>query len=249
MPDLGRQIVMRAFERAGKSYSDDKLKGALPRLARSSVDDVLAAVGRGEMFSGDVVKAIHPDFTEERHAGPAPHKSEAGWFGIRHAEGLQFKVPGGGATPESIPIRGLSGNLPVRFAPNGGAVPGDRIIGILTKGKGITIYPIQSPALTDFDDEPDRWLDVRWDIDSDRKELFPAQIQIHAIHEPGSLASIAAVIGENGGNIEDIRITARSQDFREVLVDLGVWDLKQLNAILSQLRAQRAVSKAERVNG
>ena len=246
---LGRQIVMRAFERAGKSYSDEKLKAALPRLARSGVDDVLAAVGRGEMFSGDVVKAIHPDFTEERHAGPAPDKSEAGWFGIRHAEGLQFKVPGAGATSESIPIRGLSGNLPVRFAPNGGAVPGDRIIGILSKGKGITIYPIQSPALTDFDDEPDRWLDVRWDIDADRKELFPAQIQIHAIHEPGSLAGIAAVIGENGGNIEDIRINARSQDFREIFVDLGVWDLQQLNAILSQLRAQRTVSKAERVNG
>ena len=246
---LGRQIVVRAFERAGKSFSDDKLRGALPRLARNAIDDVLAAVGRGEMFSGDIVKAIHTDFTEERRAGAAPDRLDAGWFGLQQAEGLQFKIPTGAAVSESIPIRGLSGNLPVRFAPNGGAVPGDRIIGILTKGKGITVYPIQSPALTDFDDEPDRWLDVRWDIDAERKELFPAQIHIHAIHEPGSLASIASVIGENGGNIEDIRITARSQDFREIMVDLGVWDLKQLNTILSQLRAQRTVSKVERVNG
>ena len=90
---------------------------------------------------------------------------------------------------------------------------------------------------------------MRWDIDTDRKELFPAQLNIHAIHEPGALASITGVIGENGGNIEDIRVTTRSLDFREILVDLGVWDLKQLNAILSQLRAQRVVSKAERVSG
>ena len=247
---LGRQIVVRAFERAGKSYSEDKLRSVLPRLARAAVDDVLAAVGRGEMFSGDVVKAIHPDFTDERRAGAAPDKMDAGWFGLRQAEGLQFKVPSGGATPsESIPIRGIKGNLPVRFAPNGGAVPGDRIIGILTPGEGITIYPIQSPALTDFDDHPERWLDVRWDIDAARKELFPAQLQVVAINEPGSLASIAAAIGDNGGNIEDLRVTTRSQDFREIVIDIGVWNLKQLNAIIAQLRAQRAVSKVERVNG
>ncbi len=53
----------------------------------------------------------------------------------------------------------------MRFAPNGGAVPGDRIVGILTPGEGITIYPIQSPALKDFEDAPERWLDVRWDVD------------------------------------------------------------------------------------
>ena len=51
-------------------------------------------------------------------------------------------------------------------------MPGDRIIGILTKGEGITIYPIQSPSLTAFDDQPERWLDVRWDIDAETRELL-----------------------------------------------------------------------------
>ena len=63
----------------------------------------------------------------------------------------------------AIPIRGINGDLPVRFAPDGGAVPGDRIVGIITPGEGITIYPIQSPALSEFEDTPERWLDVRWD--------------------------------------------------------------------------------------
>ena len=247
---LGRQIVARAFERSGKTYSDDKLRGAVPRLARTNVDDVLAAVGRGEMYSGDVLRAVYPDVVEERKAGAGPEKGDAGWFGLEKVDNLRFKFPEGAADPDkSIPIRGLSGDLPVRFAPNGGAVPGDRIIGIHTPGDCITIYPIQSPALTAFDDQPERWLDVRWDIDAAKKELFPAQIAVTAINEPGALAGITAAISDNGGNIDDLKVTARSKDFREVLVDLDVWDLKQLNAIIARLRTNKAVSKVERVNG
>jgi guanosine-3',5'-bis(diphosphate) 3'-pyrophosphohydrolase len=247
---LGRQIVTRAFERAGKPFSEEKLKAALPKLARNSVEDVLAAVGRGEMFSGDVVKAFHPDFKEERQAAPAPKHSEAGWFGMKKAASLVFKVPGNGsADQKSIPIRGLRGDLPVRFAPNGGAVPGDRIVGILTPGEGITIYPIQSPALTAFDDQPERWLDVRWDIDEAQSEHFPAQIVVTALNEPGTLAEIAGVIGSNGGNIDNIHMLARSPDFREMAIDVEVWNLKHLNAIISELRGKSVVSKVERVNG
>jgi len=249
---LGRQIVSRAFERAGKAFSDERLKAALPRLARHSIDDVLSAVGRGEMYSGDVVRAVHPDFKEERSTGALPDKAEGGWFGMKKAASLVFKVPGSSAPVEdekSIPIRGLQGDLPVRFAPNGGAVPGDRIVGILTPGEGITIYPIQSPALMDFDDQPERWLDVRWDIDDHARDYFPAQIVVTVINEPGALGAIATVIGENGANIDTVNIIVRSPDFRELILDIEVWDLKHLNSILSQLRAKSVVSTVERVNG
>ncbi len=250
---LGRQIVARAFERAGKPYAEEKLKAVLPRLARVSIEDVLAAVGRGEMFSGDVVKALYPDFMEERKAAAAARpRGEAGWFGMKKAAGLIFKVPGerGDQQPRnSIPIRGLRGDLPVRFAPNGGAVPGDRIVGILTPGEGITIYPIQSPALTAFDEQPERWLDVRWDVEEGRHEFFPARIVITAINEPGALGAIATVIGDQAANIDNIVLRPLSADFREMTIDIEVNDLKHLNAIVSNLRTRSVVSKVERVNG
>jgi (p)ppGpp synthase/HD superfamily hydrolase len=196
---------------------------------------------------------VHPDYKEERAAGPEADRTEGGWFGIKKAEGLVFKVPGAGNAADarrSIPIRGLNGDLPVRFAPNGGAVPGDRIVGILTPGDGITIYPIQSPALTAFDDQPDRWLDVRWDIDETEPQRFPAQIAITAINEPGTLAQIAQIIGDNDGNIDSISVTGKStSDFRDVVIDLEVWNLKHLNAIMNQLRAKPVVSDVQRVNG
>jgi GTP diphosphokinase / guanosine-3',5'-bis(diphosphate) 3'-diphosphatase len=249
--ELGRQIVKRAFERANKTFSQEKLKSALPRLARQTVDDVLAAVGRGEMFSGDVVKAIHPEFVPERASGGGPSKGEAGWFGLNKADSLVFKVPGSGqaASSSSIPIRGLGGDLPVRFAPVGGAVPGDRIVGILTPGEGITIYPIQSPALTQFDDQTERWLDVRWDIEEEHTGLYPAQIVVSAINEPGTLALIAGVIGETGANIDHVQFVNRSPDVRDIVIDLEVRDLKHLTSILSQLKQSSVVSKVERVNG
>ncbi|VTZ51497.1 GTP pyrophosphokinase rsh [Methylocella tundrae] len=249
---LGRQIVTRAFERAGKPYAEDKLKAVLPRLARASVEDVLAAVGRGEMFSGDVVKAVYPEFMEERKTAQARPRGEPGWFGMKKGAGLVFKIPGEGGYEQnqnSIPIRGLQGDLPVRFAPNGGAVPGDRIVGILTPGEGITIYPIQSPALTAFDEQPERWLDVRWDIDEGRHEFFPARIVITAINEPGALGTISSVIGDHAANIDNIVFRPLSADFREMTIDLEVNDLKHLNAIISNLRSRSVVSKVERVNG
>ncbi len=248
---LGRQIVTRAFERAGKAFSDDLLKAALPRLARGNIEDVLAAVGRGEMYSGDVVKAVHREFQEDRKPAPMRAHNEAGWFGITKATSLAFKVPGpeGAAELQSIPIRGLRGDLPVRFAPNGGAVPGDRIVGITTPGEGITIYPIQSPDLTAFDDQPERWLDVRWDIDEGRREFFPARILVTAINEPGTLGVIATLIGEAGANIDNFSIHSLSQDFHEMTIDVEVCDLKHLNTIISKLRTQKVVSKVERVNG
>jgi GTP pyrophosphokinase len=161
-------------------------------------------------------------------------------------------MPGeGGEEPNdrSIPIRGLQGELPVRFAPNGGAVPGDRIVGILTPGEGITIYPIQSPALTAFDEQPERWLDVRWDVEEGGGEFFPARMVITAINEPGALGTISTVIGDLAANIDNVVFRPLSADFREMTIDVEVNDLKHLNAIISNLRSRSVVSKVERVNG
>jgi guanosine-3',5'-bis(diphosphate) 3'-pyrophosphohydrolase len=253
---LGTRILERAFERAGRKFSKDALKPALNRLARREVEDVLASVGRGELSSPDVLKAVFPDYKDERVTHQQKEREE-GWFNMRNAAGMLFQIPGRSSRKSkkqaekqegAVPIRGVSGDLPVRFAPEG-AVPGDRIVGILQPGAGITIYPIQSPSLTAYDDQPDRWIDVRWDIDEDLKERFPARITVTAINEPGSLANIAQVIASNDANIHMLSMVRTAPDFTEMIVDLEVWDLKQLNRLLSQLKENASVSDAKRVNG
>jgi len=246
---LGRRIVERLCQRAKREYSDEKLTGALPRLARASLEDVFAAVGRGEMKASDVARAMYPDYKEERAVATVAPKQESGWFGLKRAKALKFRLPGAEDQGHPIPIRGVGSDLPVRFAPDGGAVPGDRIVGIMSPGEGITIYPIQSSALKEFEERPERWLDVRWDVDDKIPHRFPARIAVQSVNEPGSLAQIAQVIAEHDGNIDNIRMTRQSPDFTSLTIDLEVYDLKHLTAIIAQLRAKPVVANAERVNG
>ncbi|TSE02406.1 bifunctional (p)ppGpp synthetase/guanosine-3',5'-bis(diphosphate) 3'-pyrophosphohydrolase [Mesorhizobium intechi] len=252
---LGARILERAFERAGKNFTKESLKPVLHRLARKDIEDVLASVGRGELASTDVMKAVFPDYKDERVTPAAPKQREEGWSKIRNAAGMLFQIPGRAARKDkdqprdgAVPIRGVRGDLPVRFAPEG-AVPGDRIVGIVQPGTGITIYPIQSPALQAFDDQPERWIDVRWDIDERTKERFPARVSVTAINAPGSLADIAQVVASNDANIHTLSMVRTAPDFTEMLIDLEVWDLKHLNRLLSQLKDNSSVSDARRVNG
>ncbi|TPI60563.1 bifunctional (p)ppGpp synthetase/guanosine-3',5'-bis(diphosphate) 3'-pyrophosphohydrolase [Mesorhizobium sp. B3-1-7] len=253
---LGARILERAFERAGKTFTKESLKPVLHRLARKDIEDVLASVGRGELSSTDVMKAVFPDYKDERVTVAPPKQREEGWSKIRNAAGMLFQMPGTRAAKKdkdqprdgAVPIRGVRGDLPVCFAPEG-AVPGDRIVGIIQPGTGITIYPIQSPALQAFDDQPERWIDVRWDIDERTKERFPARISVTAINAPGSLADIAQVVASNDANIHTLSMIRTAPDFTEMLIDLEVWDLKHLNRLLSQLKDNSSVSDARRVNG
>ena len=249
---LGQRIVESAFQRAGKTFDRDSLKRALPRLAHKEVEDMLAAVGRGETASTDVLRAVFPEFTEPR--APQPEVREEGWTNLRSAAGLLFRMPGrsarktpkgGGDTSKGVPIRGAAGNVSVTFAPEG-AVPGDRIVGILTPGAGITVYPIHSEALSAFDDQSERWIDVRWDVEDSSRERFPARIRVTAINEPGSLADIAGVIAGEDANIHTLSMTQTAHDFTEMRIDLEVYSLKHLSAILSRLRERSSVSKVER---
>ena len=259
---LGEHILKRAFARGEKIYSEDLLNAVLDLHHQASVADLLAAVGRGDLSAQTVLKSAHPDYQDERVAISGPPVEE-GWFGLKQGHGLKFRIPpaefgadkhaaddqANASEGPALPIRGLSGDIPVSFAPNGGAVPGDRIVGILTPSEGLTIYPIQSPALKEFDDETERWVDVRWDIDVNNPERFPARLDISAANEPGSLATIAQVIGENSGNIDNVKMIRKALDFHQMIIDLEVWDLKHLNRIINQLRTKPNVSSVSRVNG
>ncbi len=252
---LGARILERAFERSGKKWSKEQLKPVLHRLARKDVEDVLASVGQGEISSIDVMRAVFPDYKEDRVSLPAAAPKEEGWFNLRNAAGMLFKLPGRAEAKkiakekgDAVPIRGAGGDLPVKFAAEG-AVPGDRIVGILEPGSGITIYPIESPSLTAFDDQPERWIDVRWDIEEGMKERFPARINVSALNEPGSLAEIAQVIASNEANIHKLAMGNTAPDFTEMVFDLEVWDLKHLNRLISQIKEKTSVSAVRRVYG
>jgi GTP diphosphokinase / guanosine-3',5'-bis(diphosphate) 3'-diphosphatase len=251
--ELGRHLLTAAFEHAKQTYSDDKLKAVLPHFSQKSLDDLLAAVARKELDSEQVLQAIHPAPAEKTQTPvpPDPGKVQKGWLNLTRVAGLKFKLRGAtqGETQvpnraRGIPIRGVSNDMPVKFE-EGGAVPGDRIVGVLTPGDGIRIFQIHSPRLKEY--ERERWIDVTWDIDPEKPELFPARIKVTAPNRPGTLAEIADVIGQTGGNIDNLKMTRRASDFTELIIGLEVWDVAHLNHIVSGLKSKAVVSRVDRV--
>jgi GTP pyrophosphokinase len=255
--ELGRRLLVSSFAKLGQDYTDDKLRKSLFRLSQKTVDEVHAAVGRSELAIADVIRAVAPEAAIPA-AGPKGRRarnryeraaSDDGWFNLSKVMGLKFRWPGSAADSEPktgpvVPIRGLKNDVPVRFE-DGGAVPGDRIVGVLTAGEGIRIFQIHSPRLKEFEHE--RWIDVTWDVDPDNPERFPARIGVTALNEPGSLAQIAQVIGEDDGNIDNLRMLRRGGDFTDMQVEVEVWDLEHLNRIIQGLRSRPVVSRVERL--
>ena len=239
---LGRRLLMRAFEANGQTYSDALLKEALPRLGggQKTPEDLLAGVGRNEIAIKDAMRACLPDaiFKEEdqgprkknrrRPARPrwGRRANQEGWFNLSKVMGLQFHLSSNkgndGAKGDQggcLPIRGLNDELPVTFD-SVGAVPGDRIVGVLVPNEGIKIFQVHSPRLKEF--EHADWIDVTWDIDPKNPERFMAAINVVTLNEPGTLAQIAQLIGEEDGNIDHLRMIRRGVDFTEMRIEIEV---------------------------
>lgn len=249
--ELGRRLAAAHFERADLTYSDADLEAALPRLSAKSVEEALVDVGRGELPVRDVLKAVAPDRVA-RPVSPARRprntfdhaRGQEGWFNLARVMGLKFKASDRQGRGDNLPIRGMRHDLPVKFD-DSGAVPGDRIVGVLVPGEGIKIFQIHSPKLRNLGSA--EWVDVTWDIDPEHPERFPALINVTATNEPGSLAQIAETIAASDGNIDNLRMLERALDFTEMRVEVEVWNLEHLNSIISGLRARSVVSKVERL--
>ncbi|MFN3868235.1 MAG: RelA/SpoT family protein [Hyphomicrobiaceae bacterium] len=257
--ELGRRLVASAFERFEVDFSDEKVRRVLSRLNHKSTEDLYTAVARNEVPVTTVVKAVAPEAEVADAPPPAKRprnrydtvKNQEGWFNLSKVIGLKFKLGNipGPAEPSArgvaLPVRpGRGSDLPVSYE-EGGAVPGDRIVGVLTPKDGIRIFQIHSPRLQDYEHE--NWIDVTWDLDPESPVRFPAHIRVTALNEPGSLAQIAKVIGEADGNIDNVKMTHRGVDFTEMRIDLEVFDLDHLNRIVAGLRAKPVVNTAERV--
>jgi len=227
---LGKEIIERALNRQGREYVPGEVVKALPRLGLKDLDDALAAVGRGELASSDVQKAMGLSVAE-----PGPSRRLA-----REARANGHE--------RIIPVRGVNRDLPIRINPETGAVPGERIVGILTPGEGITIYPIFARRLQQFDDEPDRWVDLAWDA-ADGDEIFPARIKVVIHNEVGALNQVTQTIGENGGNIENLQMVNRASDFYDLDIVVEVKDIKHLNQIIHGLETRPLVSSVNRRAG
>ena len=153
------------------------------------------------------------------------------------------KAKPGGKNP--MPIKGLVPGMAIHFAKCCHPIPGDRIVGIVTTGKGITIHVMDCETLENYADSPERWIDVAWHTAT---EDYPhiSRLRLHISHEPAALATLTNVIAKELGNINNLKITHRSSDFFEILVDVEVRDTRHLTNIIANLRSKEVIQSVER---
>ncbi len=233
--ELGRSILGRAFKQEGREMTEKAIEAVLLKKFKGceTVDDLYVQVGEGHLTGREVVVAIHPELRATRPKAASPKRRSA--------------KPD--AKDDAVPITGLIPGMAVHFAGCCHPLPGDRIVGIVTTGKGVTIHTIDCETLESFTDSPERWLDVSWNVSRNGAEMHVGRLHVIIANEPGSLGALTTTVGRNEGNITNLKITNRATDFFEMSMDVEVKDLRHLTNIIAALRATPSVSSVERSRG
>lgn len=229
--ELGQQLLQRFFEAEDYELTKKGLDAALTRLRISDAEEVQARVGSGILTPREVLYAVYPA-AKDAHEKAVKAKAN--------------KIPTK-STPKRqgpVSIGGLIEGMAYRLARCCHPLPGDQIVGIVHTGSGITIHTSDCDTLTNFEDEPERWLAVSWENDGQGSAVGRLEIMLH--NRPGSLGELSTVIGKAEGNISNIRVLSRTVDFFDMLIDVEVSDLRNLNNIVAALRASKAVAQVRR---
>ena len=240
--ELGKAILNKTFKDHDHQVSEKGLDIAAKALKLRSADDVYVGVGDGTLTSRSVLHLVFPGEKEkdrEAERLPLPQKGSKPLDQNRSSSG-------------GIPIRGLIPGMAMHFAGCCHPLPGDRIVGIVTTGKGVTIHTIDCESLGQFVDQPERWLDLAWDAPQDGEkdaQAHTGRVVLMVTNEPGSLSALSTVIAKHKGNITNLKITNRTQEFFEMFVDVEVRDVKHLTNIIAALRATPNIHSVERARG
>ncbi|MGB0192669.1 MAG: RelA/SpoT family protein [Candidatus Micropelagos thuwalensis] len=228
----GREIIASVFQAEKKSNDDNHLERALVPFECETLDDLYAMVGAGQVSGTEVFRKVYPD------------QKSPGML-VTALNAITSKVGSDGN--KNAPVIGGDSFSAIKFAPETFPLPGDRIVGIMTPGEGVMVYPISSPLLQDYEAELDRWLPLKWDDEASHGRMYDTRLSLTVANKIGALAIISRTIGEFGANISNLSMNQRDEDFCLLEMDLEVRDLNHVKEIISALRGSRLVNRVKRV--
>jgi len=238
---LGQSILQRAFAEAEYELTDKGLTGVLNVFKQQSIGDLYAQVGNGHTTGREVLETVYPGVKKSR--GKSLVENVVSFAQARRKKSKKDEVADG------ISIKGLIPGMAMHMAGCCHPLPGDRIVGIVTTGKGVTVHTIDCDMLESFTDMPERWLDLSWEMKNDTPKLHVGRINLSVLNVPGSLGDLSTIIAKNGGNISNLKILSRSEDFFDMLIDIEVKDVKHLTNVIAALRATPAINAVDRARG
>ncbi len=250
--DQGKAALARAFRQDGVDGSEKILDPLLKQFKLSNLDDLYVAVATGNLGAKEVVYAAYPELRENR--------------GPRIVPGMLTRAPRGSSAKRSnsLPITGLISGMEVHYAGCCHPLPGDKIIGIVATGKGVTIHTRDCLTLENFATTPERFIDVDWDYarlaqardgpardgvgkgGTSKERPFTGRVSVIVSNTPNAVANLANAVARQDAALENLKIVHRQQDFFECLMDVEIRDLRHLSQVIAGLRAAGGVAQVDR---
>ena len=214
---LGRELARSAFEHVGKKATDKALETAAKTLRLKNRDEVVARMGSAELTAQQVLNAVYPDLV--------PNPGEE--IGRERA------------------VIGLSPDQSFERARCCQPLPGERIVGITYRGRGVVVHAIDCESLSALDGQPERWLDLHWHSGT-HPAAYDVTLDVTLSNDAGVLGRICTLIGEQKANISDLTFVDRKPDFYRLLVDVELRDAEHLHGVITVLDAESDVASVER---
>ncbi|MCC5959230.1 MAG: bifunctional (p)ppGpp synthetase/guanosine-3',5'-bis(diphosphate) 3'-pyrophosphohydrolase [Rhodobacteraceae bacterium] len=210
---LGTELLRAAFENANREMSNKALATASKILGIPDAEELRARVGAAEISARRVVAVLYPDGVSD--------------------------------TPQvdaSRPVLGLNADQSFRRAACCQPLPGERIVGITYRGKGVVAHAMDCDALAEFEDQPDRWIDLRWQ-DGTHPPVYSATLDLTISNDSGVLGRVCSLIGEHKANISDLRFVDRKPDFYRLMVEAEMRGVAHLHEVMTALEAETSVAQ------
>lgn len=214
---LGRELARVAFENVRKKSTEKALRTAAKALAIDSVDELLARLGSAEVTGSEVVRAIYPE--------------------LAHVNGDEVD--------QGRAVVGLSADQVHKRGACCQPVPGERILGITFRGQGVTIHAIDCAALVDYEEQPERWIDLHWQ-EGTHAAVNTVTFDATITNDTGVLGRICTLIGEQNANISDLKFIDRKPDYFRLLIYVDLRDAEHLHRVMTALEAESNVSSIVR---
>ncbi|MGU9962082.1 MAG: RelA/SpoT family protein [Candidatus Puniceispirillales bacterium WSBS_2018_MAG_OTU23] len=220
---LGRALARQVFRRVDKKLDEKQLLPVLTHFDIKSDDELFAQVGSATIKPEAILALLYPEF---KSATPILHKDIS-----------KKQKP-------TLNIKGLIQGMAVHHGRCCSPLPGERIVGIVTTGKGITVHRVDCQNLEKFSAMPELWVDIEWE--SDTPNRVSARLEAVIGNAAGSLAEAATLISNNNGNITNIQLISRTLDFFTFVIDVEVKNLRHLTAIVAAMQSSPFVESVER---
>ncbi len=232
---LGEEILKKTFSESEEILTREVVQPFVEKNELKDVSELFSLVGQGRLDSREVLSMVAPRAARKRRGGRRiiiPFRKP------------RFKAKRKG---ETVAIKGLTPGMAVHLAGCCSPLPGDRIVGLINEGKGVTVHTIDCEVLESFSSTPERWIDITWNSSLAETESHVGRISAILNNIPGSLSALTEVIARVEGNISNLKVTNRSTDFFEFVIDVEVMSVQHLTQIIAALRAHPAIYQVERV--